>query len=388
MAKRTWGYELHLAAGGKMVEFAGYDLPIEYKTGLAAEHMAVRKRAGLFDVSHMGEFLLTGTGARAWLNRVLTNSFDSLKPGRVRYSVMCNELGGCLDDLIVYCISDQEFLLVVNAANREKDWAWLNSHLTKDRSEDPADAQSEGPAADRPEGLAEDVVIEDQSEETGLLALQGPLSAKALALISDGVLPVKNYSFSDQVRVAGVVCRVARTGYTGEYGFEIFLRSPEDLKTVWNALLGLTDENGEALVVPAGLGARDTLRLEAGMPLYGHEMDETVNPLEAALDFAVKLDKDFVGRDAIQASLPLKRRRVGLVAIDKGIAREHCPIFFNGEEVGQTTSGTYAPYLERAVAMALAKTAIVEVGTIVDVQVRKRMIKMEVVELPFYKAAK
>ncbi len=364
MAKRTWLYDKHVACGGKIVEFAGYDLPIEYKTGLSAEHMAVRQRAGLFDVSHMGEFLLTGEGSRAWLNWVFTNSFDNLKPGRVRYTVMCNDEGGCLDDLIVYCISDQEFLLVVNAANREKDWAWLEGHLS------------------------DSVSLEDQSDETGLLALQGPLSAKALGMIAEGTLPTRNYSFADEIVISGVSVRIARTGYTGEYGYEIFLKSPEDAEKIWDLLLGLQDEAGEAMVLPAGLGARDTLRLEAGMPLYGHEMDETVNPLEAALDFAVKLEKDFIGSEAIRASLPLKRRRIGLKAIDKGIVREGASILFKGKEIGESTSGTYAPYLEKAVAMALAETDGPALGDEVEARVRKRLIKMEVVEIPFYKVQK
>ncbi len=360
MAQRTALYDRHREAGGKIVDFAGFDLPVEYPQGLVAEHLAVRKAAGVFDVSHMGEFKVSGAGALDWLNQMLTNAFDSLKPGRVRYTLMCNEAGGTIDDLIVYCVGEEDYLLVVNAANREKDFAWLSEHVN------------------------DNVTLEDVSDNISLLALQGPASQAVLEALANSELPTKNFSFKQDVAIAGVNCWVARTGYTGEYGYEIFIFSPEDTVTVWDALLA----SDKAEVLPCGLGARDTLRLEAAMPLYGHELTEEITPLEAGLDFAVKLDKEFVGKDGIVAALPLERTRVGLKALDKGIVREGVDLYLGDELVGQTSSGTYAPLLEQAIAMALVQVNATEPGTVLDAQVRKRRIRMEIVELPFYKAEK
>lgn len=363
MVLHTPLYDRHVQLGGKMVAYAGYELPVEYPAGLVAEHLAVRQQAGLFDVSHMGEFTLRGAGALAWLNNTFTNAFDSLKPGRVRYTLLCNENGGCLDDLIVYCVSRDHYVLVVNAANRAKDYAWLCEHLT------------------------EDVTLDDVSDQIALLALQGPRSAAALAQISEGELPTRNYSFAEDVRVCGKSCWVARTGYTGEYGFEIFLK-PADAELVWDSLLAVVNESGEQFVSACGLGARDTLRLEAGMPLYGHEMTDAVNPLEAGLEFAVKLDKEFIGRDAIRDSVPVQRKRVGLRVLDKGIVREDAELYVGDTLVGRTTSGTFAPHLEAAIAMGLVNTESSAIGTVLEAQVRKRRLRAEVVELPFYKANK
>lgn len=361
MLKRTPLYQQHLALQAKMVPFAGFEMPVEYKEGLAAEHLAVRRRAGLFDVSHMGEFELKGEGAKAWLNRIFTNAFDSLKPGRVRYTVLCNEEGFCLDDLIVYCLAEDHFLLVVNAANREKDFAWLREHTD------------------------ESVTLEDVSDDFALLALQGPESETILRRLSEDELPKRYYSFLTGVKIAGIKVWAARTGYTGEHGYELFV-SPEAAEELWCALTALKDDQGRALVTPCGLGARDTLRLEAGMPLYGHEMDESITPLEAGLDFAVKTQKDFIGAEALRKEP--QRERIGLKVTGRGIVREESPVFFEGEEIGVTTSGTYVPYLEEAVAMALVKRDVVKTGDKLEAQVRKRRIEVEVTELPFYKAKK
>lgn len=354
-------YEKHIAAAAKMVPFAGYEMPVEYPSGLVSEHLAVRNEAGLFDVSHMGEFELKGERALPWLNKLFTNSFDSLKPGRVRYTLLLNEEGFCLDDLIVYCFSSEHYLLVVNAANREKDFAWLSAR--------------------REEGMS----LEDVSDSYALLALQGPKSEAVLRRITEGELPSRYYSFKEGLVIAGEKAIAARTGYTGEHGYELFL-APEAAETVWDAILNVKNEDGSPAAVPCGLGARDTLRLEAGMPLYGHEMDESVTPLEAGLDFAVKLNKDFVGSAALKAEV--RRERIGLEAVGRGIVREGCEVFYDDKMIGETTSGTYAPYLEKAVAMALVEKDKVKTGDMVEVKVRKRMIQMKVVELPFYKAEK
>ena len=361
MLKKTPLYQEHLALDAKMVPFADYDMPVEYKEGLVAEHRAVRNFAGLFDVSHMGEFEIRGKDVVKWLNKVFTNAFDSLKPGRVRYTVLCNEKGFCLDDLIVYCFNPEHYLLVVNAANREKDKKWLTAHL---------------------EG---DVRFSDVSEDCALLALQGPATETLMQnLLTAGKLPGGYYRFSQDTALCGEDCLIARTGYTGEHGYEIFLR-PESAVKIWREILKYEDEDGRK-VMPCGLGARDTLRLEAGMPLYGHEMSESISPLEAGLDFAVKMQKDFIGRDALKGET--KRERIGLKVTGRGIVRENCPVFFNGEKIGETSSGTYAPYLEEAVAMALVEKGKVKPGDPLEAQVRKRLIPMEVVPLPFYKAKK
>lgn len=348
MTVKTPLYEEHTALEGRIVDFAGYFLPVQYPTGVIKEHMAVRERCGLFDVSHMGEVTFKGKDALANLNYILTNDYTNLKTGRVRYGVMCYEDGGCVDDLIVYRRGEDDFFVVVNASNRFKDVEWMKAHL-----------QGE-------------VEFKDVSDEYAQLALQGPLSGDILSQYTE--LPQKYYSFID-TEICGKKVILSQTGYTGEYGFEIYCR-PEDAVFLWRKLL--EDER----VIPCGLGARDTLRLEASMPLYGHEMDETISPLETGLDFGVKMNKDFIGRDAIAARK--NRSRIGIRMTGRGIAREHCDVYKDGVLVGHTTSGTHCPYLKGAYAMALTDQAY-EPGTKVEVDIRGKRIEGEVTELPFYK---
>lgn len=354
-------YDCHAACGGKIVPFAGYLLPVQYGTGVIEEHMAVRTKAGLFDVSHMGEVIYKGRDALANLNHLLTNDFTNMYDGQVRYSVMCYEDGGVVDDLIVYRITAESYLIVVNASNRHKDVAWMQEHLFGE------------------------CTIEDISDRVAQLALQGP-NAKAILekLTSAEDIPAKYYSFVRQGKVGGFDCLISQTGYTGEHGYEIYL-SNEDASKLWNLLLETGKPEG---LIPCGLGARDTLRLEAGMPLYGHEMDETIDPLETGLGFGVKMGKEaFIGKKGIEAKGALTRKRVGLKVTGRGIIREHADVYADGKKIGQTTSGTHCPYLGHPVAMALLEIAYTEPGTQVEAEVRGRRIAAEVVKLPFYKRA-
>ena len=378
MEKKTPLYECHLQAGGKIVPFAGYLLPVQYETGVIAEHMAVRTSAGLFDVSHMGEVLLTGKDALPNVQRLVTNDCSRMYDGQVKYSPMCNENGGVVDDLLIYRKKEEEYLIVINAANRHKDVEWMKQHLIGE------------------------VEIEDISDELAQLALQGPKAKEILCkLVEEEKLPVKYYSFTDGIMVAGISCLVSKTGYTGEDGYELYC-SNEEAQALWNCLLEagnymagnnethdsqqIPEQDKETILIPCGLGARDTLRLEAAMPLYGHEMDDTITPLETGLGFAVKLDKeDFIGKAGMIERGEPKITRVGLNITGRGIAREACPIYLGEEQIGSTTSGTHCPYLGRPVAMALVDKQHSELGTQVEVDVRGRRISAEIIALPFYK---
>ena len=359
--KRTPLYENHVMLGGKIVPFAGCMLPVQY-SGVIAEHMAVRSKAGIFDVSHMGEVLFTGPDALANLQRLLSNDFRGMADGRVRYSLLCNDAGGIVDDLIVYRYSDEKYLAVVNAANREKDVAWMR------------------------ERISGDVVMEDISDDVAQIALQGPASDEILRLLADeSGIPGKYYTFIDGVTVGGVKCLVSQTGYTGEKGYEIYLAN-SDAPKLWDALL---DAGAGYGLVPAGLGARDTLRLEAGMPLYGHEMDDGVTPFEAGLELGIKMEKgDFIGKSALIGKDKPKRRRAGLRITGRGIARGNEAVYAGSAEAGKTTSGTHCPFLGYPVAMALLDEPYGEIGTALEVDVRGRRVSAEVVRLPFYKRAK
>jgi aminomethyltransferase len=339
-----------------MVPFGGYLLPVQYESGVITEHNAVRERAGLFDVSHMGEFVIKGNAALANLQQILTNDFTNMTIGRVRYTLMCNEAGGIIDDLVVCKMDEGRYFLVVNAANREKDAAWIRGRL------------------------GGDVSFEDVSDSFAQIALQGPASPGILASLSN-TIPEKYYTLIEQGTVAGIDCMVSRTGYTGETGFEFYCKNA-DAELLWEKLLGAGKGLG---LIPCGLGSRDTLRLEASMPLYGHEMDDTVNPFEAALSSAVKMDKSgFIGKASLVGKENPSRIRVGLRITGRGIAREHFPVFAGGKPVGKTTSGTFCPWLKQAFAMALVDTAIARPGTPCEVDVRGKKIESEICSLPFY----
>ena len=359
MEKKTPLYPLHIELGGKIVPFAGYLLPVQFPTGLIAEHKAVRNACGLFDVSHMGEILFEGPDAFNALQHVLTNDLSGMQIGRVRYSPVCNERGGVVDDLIVYKFSEEKYFLVVNAANKDKDYAWFRRHARGD------------------------VVVSDLSEQYAQLALQGPKSKQILAKLTDEAkLPTKYYSFVDGLEVAGITCLVSRTGYTGEYGYELYCK-PEEGIPLAKALLEAGRDEG---LIPCGLGARDTLRLEAGMPLYGHEMSDEITPLETDLGMFVAMDKgEFIGRDALVKLGEPKRIRVGMELIDRGIAREESAVYQGDKQVGITTSGTMAPYLGKAIAVAMVARDVAAPGTELEIDVRGRRLKAKVVPLPFYK---
>jgi aminomethyltransferase len=362
MEKKTPLYQTHVDAGGRMVEFGGYLMPVQYPTGVLAEHMAVRQRAGLFDVSHMAELTLEGPDALRNLQWLVTADLSKMTDGQVKYAMLCNDRGGIVDDLVVCRRAADRYLLVVNAGNHDKDAAWVSSHL------------------------AGDVRYADISESVAQLALQGPRSGEILQKLCDASdLPEKYYHFTEPVALRlpsrTISALVSQTGYTGEFGYELYCAA-QDAAELWDALLAAGRDQG---LIPCGLGARDTLRLEAGMPLYGHEMDEDVSPREAGLP--CKLDgKDFLGRAAILARGEPTARRVGLKVTGRGIVREHCDLYgADGALVGHTTSGTFCPYLNLSAAMGYVALSAAEPGTALEADVRGRRIPMEVVPLPFYK---
>ena len=357
--RKTPLYETHKKYKGKIVPFAGYLLPVQYEAGVVKEHMAVRTACGLFDVSHMGEILCKGPDALKNLNMLLTNDYTVMADGRARYSPMCKEDGGVVNDLIVYKVKDDSYFIVVNAANKDKDYAWMKAHQF-------------GNAA-----------FEDISDKVAQLALQGPKALEVLRkLVKEEDIPQKYYTCKFHCTMGSIPCMISKTGYTGEDGVEIYC-APEDAPAVWEMLMEAGKEEG---LIPCGLGARDTLRLEASMPLYGHEMDDTITPKEAGLGIFVKMDKaDFIGKKAMEAKGPLTRKRVGLKVTGRGIIREHQAVYKDGKQVGMTTSGTHCPYLGYPVAMALLDISCKEPGTAVEVDVRGRRVEAQVVALPFYK---
>jgi aminomethyltransferase len=339
-------------------------MPVQY-AGVIDEHRAVRTAAGLFDVSHMGEVRVAGPGALAFLQRLTPNDVSKLGPGRAHYSGLLTERGTYLDDILVYRFGDDDFLVVVNASNRERDFAWIAGHAA-------------GAAA---------VEVADVSDDWALLALQGPRAAAVLAPLTDVDLGALRYYGFARGHAAGAPAIVSRTGYTGEDGFELFV-APAAARRVWDALLAAGASHGLA---PAGLGARDTLRLEAAMALYGHELDEETTPLEAGLGWVVKLDKgDFIGRDALvrQREEGIPRRLVGFEVRERGIARDGHRVVAGGEVVGRVTSGTWSPTFAKALGMAYVPPDLAAPGAGLTLEVRGRGLAAEVVPLPFYRRPK
>ena len=357
MEKKTPLYDTHVECGGKVVPFAGYLLPVQYQ-GVIAEHNAVRNDAGLFDVSHMGEITCTGKDALANLNYLLTNDYTTMYDGQARYSPMCNENGGVVDDLIVYKVRDDHYFIVVNAANKDKDFAWMKAHAFGD------------------------AVFTDISEEVAQIALQGPKAEAILRkLTNEEDIPEKYYSCHFHRTIGGMDCIISRTGYTGEDGFEFYLAAA-DAPKFWNLLL---ETGKEEHLIPCGLGARDTLRLEAGMPLYGHEMDDEISPRETGLGIFVKMQKeDFIGKKALEER-EITKKRIGLKVTGRGIIREHMDIYAGEKKVGVSTSGTHCPHLGYPAAMALVEKEYAQIGTKLQAEVRGRRVDAEVVKLPFYK---
>lgn len=340
--------------------FAGYLLPIQYPTGVIREHNATRTGAGLFDVSHMGEIILTGKGALNSINYLMTNDFSDMLIGKARYSPMCNENGGIEDDLIVYRTGENEYLIVVNASNREKDAAIISS------------------------GINSETTFEDASERFAQLAVQGPDAERiVLQLARPKDIPSKFYTCVPQSEIAGIKCIISRTGYTGEDGFELYC-AVKDAAKLWDELL----KAGNGDLIPCGLGARDTLRLEASMPLYGHEMNDSLTPFESGLGKYVRLDKpEFVGKRALASSTNPYRMRAGFKVTGKGIVREHEKVFAGEKEIGITTSGTFCPYLNGAYAMAIINTEYFNYQGLLA-EVRGRKIEIEQTDMPFYKRRK
>jgi len=355
--RRTPLFEKHEALGAKMVPFAGYEMPIQYE-GIVAEHRAVRNNAGLFDLSHMGEFFFKGRGAGTTIDRLVSSDIAGLAVGQARYGLLTNERGTIVDDVIVYRISDGEYMMVVNAANIAKDRVHVLAHLN------------------------EDVALDDRSYSTALVAIQGPRAAEILASETDAdVRSLPSFGVTHG-RVAGVRATLARTGYTGEDGFEVFVTNA-DAPKVWDALLAAGRGDG---IKPIGLGARDTLRLEARFSLYGNDIDETTDPIEAGLGWTCKLEKDFTGRDVIAAKKAEgpKRKIAGLV-VEGGVARHGHEVTHDGSVVGRVTSGTYGPTVEKNIALAYVPTPLSKVGTSLGVRIRGKDVPATVVRTPFYR---
>lgn len=357
--KRTPLYEKHLESDGNIVEFAGFELPIQY-VGLTDEHNYVRSKAGLFDVSHMGEVEVKGEDAINFVQNLVTNNVKSLEDNQVLYTMMCYENGFVVDDLLVYRYNENHFYLVINASNIDKDFAWMVSQKGD-----------------------YDISLDNISDITSQLALQGPLAQSILQeLVDFDLFDIKFFFCKRNVDIKGINALVSRTGYTGEDGFEIYVKN-EDAPKLWDLLL----ETGKENVMPIGLGARDTLRFEACLPLYGHEINDSINPLEAGLGMFVKLDNDdFVGKEVLVKAKEdgLKRKLVGL-ELSKGIAREGYPVFVGDEQVGHVTTGYRPPTVNKSIALALVDIKHSKMGSKLNVQVRKKQFECEVISKRFYK---
>ncbi|MBS4209618.1 glycine cleavage system aminomethyltransferase GcvT [Bacillus sp. FJAT-50079] len=357
---RTPLYSNFQKLGAKMGSFAGWELPIQF-TSIKQEHEAVRTKAGLFDVSHMGEIAVTGKDSASFLQKMMTNDLSRLKAGSIQYTLMCNEKGGVLDDLLIYKRTETDYLLVVNAANTKKDIEWLRKHQR---------------------GAVE---IDDRSWEYALLAIQGPSAEKIMQkLTSFNLKQIEHFTFSENVFVNDCITLVSRTGYTGENGFELYCH-PHDAKKLWTDLLLAGKENG---LLPCGLGARDTLRFEAGLSLYGQELAPHITPLEAGLSFAVKLNiqDDFIGKAALmeQKEIGVSKTIVGIEMIERGIPRHGYKVFNQNEEIGIVTSGTQSPTLKRNLGLALIDSIHKKIGNELYVDIRGKRLKAKVVQTPFY----
>lgn len=364
--KRTPLFEVYKEFGAKTVDFGGWELPVQFSS-IKEEHEAVRTRAGLFDVSHMGEVEVKGKDSLSYLQKIVTNDVAKLQDGGAQYTAMCYENGGTVDDLLVYKIADEHYLLVINAANIEKDYKWLVNH---------ADG---------------DVQLKNLSETTAQLALQGPAALKVLQQLTKTDLSIiGTFKFQNDVEICGKKALISRTGYTGEDGFEIYCRT-EDAVMLWREILTTGEKEGEG-VLPCGLGARDTLRFEATLALYGQELSPDISPLEAGIGFAVKLTKNanFIGKEALlkQKEQGLPRKLVGIEMIDRGIPRHGYPVFIGEQQIGEVTTGTQSPTLKKNIGLALLQTAYSKFDQEIEVEIRGKRIKAKVVSTPFYKRMK
>lgn len=360
--QKTALYQKHVDLGAKIVPFAGFEMPVSY-TGIVDEHLNVRQNAGVFDVSHMGEFLVEGPKAFDLIQYITSNDVSQLFPGRVQYSCMPNEEGGIVDDLLVYKISDEKYMLVVNASNMEKDWKWIQRFNEKYGCK-----------------------LTDISGETSLMAIQGPKATEILQkLTSENLQEIPYYHFKIGKFAGFENVNISATGYTGSGGFEIYCRN-EDAPAIWDAVFEAGKSYG---IKPAGLGCRDTLRLEMGFCLYGNDINDTTSPLEAGLGWITKFNKDFVNKSYLEQQKKdgVKRKLVGIELGEKVIPRQHFEIFDENEElVGEVTSGTMSPSLNKPIAMGYVSAALSKEGTPLKVKIRNKMSDAKVVKLPFYKA--
>ncbi|HTK38354.1 MAG TPA: glycine cleavage system aminomethyltransferase GcvT [Pyrinomonadaceae bacterium] len=365
--KRTPLNEAHRKLGGKMVDFGGWDMPVQYPAGVIEEHMRTRTRSGLFDVSHMGEIWVEGEDAIDFVNRLTTNDVTKLVDGQAHYSALTNDQGGVVDDLLVYRFDRDKLLLVVNAGTTDKDWDWITSHKGN-----------------------ENITLTNASSDYCQIAVQGPDGIKILQQLTDTPLDdIKYYHFTTG-RVDDVEAIISRTGYTGEDGFEVYANS-KYAEQLWNKLLetgGFGSENG---ILPCGLAARNTLRLEAGMSLYGHELSDDITPLEANLGWITKLQKGpFTGSEILQKQKEsgVARRLAGFEMTDKGIARDDYDVYAGGEKVGYVTSGSPAPFIKKNIGFAMLPAELSNAGQEIEIDVRGKRLAAKIVPTPFYKRTK
>ena len=366
--KKTALNAAHRQLGGRMVEFGGWDMPVQYPAGTVAEHLRTRTRAGLFDVSHMGEVDVRGQGAISFVNRLTSNDAAKLVNGQAQYSALTTPEGTAIDDLLVYRFAEDHLLLVVNAGTTEKDWEWIGSH------QQPGD----------------NIELRNLSAEFCQIALQGPAALSILQTLTQTSLSeIKYYHFTEG-QVDGVESIISRTGYTGEDGFEVYA-APDKAEQLWNKMLEAGNYGSDQGVLPCGLAARNTLRLEAGMCLYGHEIDETTTLLEANLGWITKLNKgEFIGREPLakQKEEGIRQKLVGFEMSDRGIARDGQEVLIEGRPAGRVTSGSPAPFLKKNIGMAYVPKEFANAGQAIEIDVRGKRIGAQIVPLPFYKRPK
>ena len=365
--KRTTLNETHRRLGGRMVDFGGWDMPVQYPAGTVEEHLRTRTHCGLFDVSHMGEIDVRGSAAIPFVNRLVSNDVTKLVDGQAQYSALTTPQGTVIDDLLVYRFAEDHLLLVVNAGTTEKDWEWIKSHH-----------------ADEP------VELRNVSAEYCQLALQGPDALSILQTLTDSAISEIKYYHFREGQVDGVPAIISRTGYTGEDGFEVYAAADKG-EQLWNKIMDAGNFGAATGVLPCGLAARNTLRLEAGMALYGHEIDESITLLEANLGWICKLNKgDFIGRESLlkQKEEGIQKRLVGFEVTERGIARDDQNILIDGQVLGRVTSGSPAPYLKKNIGMGYVPVAFANEGQEIQVDVRGRPVGARIVPTPFYKREK
>ncbi len=366
--KKTPLNAAHRKLGGRMVDFGGWDMPVQYPAGVIGEHMATRTGAGLFDVSHMGEIWVDGRGAIPFVDRITTNDVRSLVDGQAHYSALTNAEGGVVDDLLVYRFAEERLMLVVNASTTDKDWAWITSQKRDD----------------------DDLVLTNASGDFCQIAIQGPKATGILQKLTETDLSTIKYYHFTEGWVDGVESIISRTGYTGEDGFEVYA-SPDSAEQLWDKMLETGNFGGEGGILPCGLAARNTLRLESAMSLYGHELADDITPLEAGLGWITKLQKGpFNGRDALlaQKEKGLTRKLAGFEMTEPGIARDGCEVYVNGTKAGYVTSGSPAPYLKKNIGLAFLPPEFAITGQEIKIDVRGKQLAAVVVPTPFYKRQK